>query len=501
MIKFKNNEHKIIILIMAFFLLIYCTISIVNHYYFRTYSLDLGLHNHAMYDYRNFRLNYSLLLMPLFNTRNQLSDHFDLMVVILSPLSFLFGSYTLLLVQIAAVILGGLGVYKYFKSKCLLNSNIPIFALIHFYSIWGIYSALSFDYHSNVIGAMLVPWYLYFFSKKNIRLTIVFFMLIIMCKEIMGLWLFFINLGLLIQDRKDKVLVKRSITFGIVSLLYFYIMISFIIPALSPSGNNYIHFSFDVLGKTPKEAILTILTRFQYVFTLLFESNNPNPNSFAIKTELHLYILLAGGFALFLKPQYLIMLISIYAQKLYNSDPCKWGLNYHYSIEFVPIITFALFTWVIENDNIINKVKYAIILNIIAFASTMASLDHRYSFYYDRTRASFFDQRHYTQHFDVKLMHKILNNIPSNAKISASSALVPHLSFRDTIYTFPTRINADLILIIKTRSSTFPQTQKEFEGSLKNIKNDTLNYSKIYDNNELLIYQNKKYLNTINFTN
>jgi len=231
--KFKSREYKIVILIMAFFSLIYCSISLVNHYYFRTYSLDLGLHNQAMFDYRNFRLNYSLLLMPLFNPRNQLSDHFDLMVVLLSPLSWIFGSYTLLIVQIAAVIFGGLGVYKYFRSKCLNNSNIPIFALIHFYSIWGIYSAFSFDYHSNVIGAMLVPWYLYFFSKKNIRLTIMFFMLIIMCKEIMGLWLFFINLGLLIQDRKDKVLVKRSITFSIVSLLYFYIMISYIIPALS----------------------------------------------------------------------------------------------------------------------------------------------------------------------------------------------------------------------------------------------------------------------------
>ncbi|MBJ7429225.1 MAG: hypothetical protein JHD28_09745 [Bacteroidia bacterium] len=98
-------------------------------------------------------------------------------------------------------------------------------------------------------------------------------------------------------------------------------------------------------------------------------------------------------------------------------------------------------------------------------------------------------------------MHKILNNIPLNAKISASSALVPHISFRDTIYTFPARINADLILIIKKGSSIFPQTQKQFEGSLNNLKKDTLNYSKIYDNNELLIYKNKKYLDTINLTN
>lgn len=499
--KIKHNEHKIAYMIMAFFAIIFCSISLVNHYNFRTYSLDLGLHNHAMYDYRNLRPNYSLLLAPLFDPRNQLSDHFDLMVVLLSPLSFIFGNLTLLLMQIAAIIFGGFGVYKYFKSKAALGSTIPNYALFHFYSIWGIYSALAFDYHSNVIGAMLVPWYFYFFDKQNRKMTILFFILILICKEVMGLWLVFINLGLIIQNRKDKLQVKRAIGFAGIGFIYFYSMISFIIPALSPTGNHYIHFSFDVLGKSPTEAISTILTRFQFAITLLFESNNPNPKTFAIKTETHFYVLLAGGFALFLKPQYLVMLISIYAQKLFNTDPMKWGLNYHYSIEFVPIITFALYTWLIENQSLQNKGRYALGFAILVFVSTMATLDHRYSIYYNKVQANFFDIRHYRQSFDVSEMHDVLKKVPADAKVSASSPLVPHISLRDTIYTFPCIQNANLVLIIKKADSNFPLTQANFAATVKKMEDDTIHYSKVYDQNDLLIFKNKNYLTPINFKN
>jgi uncharacterized membrane protein len=369
----------------------------------------------------------------------------------------------------------------------------------HFYSIWGIYSALACDYHSSVIGAMLVPWYFYYFDKQNNKMMVLFFVLIIVCKEIMALWLFFIHLGLMMQYWKNKALVKTSVLFAAISLIYFFSMISFIIPSLSPNGNHYIHFSFDVLGPNPSEAIKTILTRFQYSITLLFESKTPE--NFAIKTELHFYVLLAGGFALFVKPQYLVMLISVYAQKLFNSDPCKWGLNYHYSIEFVPIITFALYTWILENNSLVNKVKYALGFTTLALISTIASLDHRYSFYFDKTQANFYDIRHYKQNFDVSEMHRVLGEIPSNAKVSASSPLVPHLTLRDTIYTFPAILNADIILIIPNANSTFPLSKTEFGEVLRKVDLDSIHYRKVYDENNLLIYKNNNYLTPTNFKN
>ena len=90
---------------------LYCLISLVNHYLFKTYSLDLGFYTHIMYDYAHFRIDDYFIFSRA--PRCVLSDHFDLYLMLLSPLIYVFGSYTLLIVQIAGVLLGGWGVYKY----------------------------------------------------------------------------------------------------------------------------------------------------------------------------------------------------------------------------------------------------------------------------------------------------------------------------------------------------------------------------------------------------
>src|SRR5919112_4805384 len=104
------KSHKFVILILILFGIIYGLISLVNHYNFRTYALDLGLVNHAIYDYAHFRVNYSTLLLDA-APMNFLGSHFALLPILFSPLYWILGSYTLLVVQIAAVLFGGVGVY------------------------------------------------------------------------------------------------------------------------------------------------------------------------------------------------------------------------------------------------------------------------------------------------------------------------------------------------------------------------------------------------------
>ena len=40
-----------LLLILSLFALLFCAISLVNHYQFRTYALDLGMFNHALYNF------------------------------------------------------------------------------------------------------------------------------------------------------------------------------------------------------------------------------------------------------------------------------------------------------------------------------------------------------------------------------------------------------------------------------------------------------------------
>ena len=95
-----------------------------------------------------------------------LSDHFDLYLMLLSPLVYVFGTYTLLIVQIAAVLLGGWGVYKLI-GLYTDDDGMPLLAMAAFLFSFGVIHPFAFDYHSNVLTAMMLPWMLYFLKQKS----------------------------------------------------------------------------------------------------------------------------------------------------------------------------------------------------------------------------------------------------------------------------------------------------------------------------------------------
>jgi uncharacterized membrane protein len=61
----RLKPHHYAWLISAGFLLIFCSISIYNHYVFRTFALDLGIKNQAIWDYAHFRYNYNTVMHEL----------------------------------------------------------------------------------------------------------------------------------------------------------------------------------------------------------------------------------------------------------------------------------------------------------------------------------------------------------------------------------------------------------------------------------------------------
>ena len=135
-----NKARIVRISVIIGFAIIYSVISLVNHYTFRTFAWDLGIYNQAMFDYSHFRINSNTVIQPCIS--NLLGDHFELVLPIISPLYYLFGYYTLLIVQIAAILMGGFGIYKYIE-LISNKSYMALLAMIQFFSFYGIYSARS----------------------------------------------------------------------------------------------------------------------------------------------------------------------------------------------------------------------------------------------------------------------------------------------------------------------------------------------------------------------
>lgn len=457
------QEHKNLLIVIAFFAIIYSLISIVNHYYFRTYALDLGAYTNALYDYIHFQWNDSTVFREV--GENLLADHFDLYLIIFSPLSLIFGSYTLLIVQIAFILLGGVGIYNYF----LLSEKTSRYALsatIYFYLFFGVISALSFDYHSNTIAAALLPWFFYWMKKRKVQACSMILLAILVSKENISLWMAFVCLGLLIEYWKKPFWRYYLLLAFSFCILYFVLITMVVMPAIS-NKLAYPHFHYSFLGSNPSEALLFLLEHPIESIKALFINHTNHPGGDYVKLEFLLLLLVSGLYIMVRKPAYFIMLIPLFFQKFYHDNISIWGISAQYSVEFAPVLAIGIFTAVAEIKGALLR-KILLVLSLCGcLLATSRIMDHT-MMYTDKSRIRIYQGMHYTRGYDVKKVHEALSVIPSGAIVSAQSPFVPHLALRDHIYQFPIIKDAEYI-VISTREGPYPLSKEAFVNEMDRL--------------------------------
>ena len=449
----KNNSKSVsrnkIALVAVFTIagVVYCLISLVNHYLFKTYALDLGLYTHAMYEYAHFRMADCSMFKSI--QVSLLSDHFDLYLMILSPLVYVFGTYTLLIVQIAAALLGGWGIYKLI-GLYTDDDWLPILATATFFFSFGIIQPFGFDYHSNVLTSMMFPWLLYFLKQKKYAWASLFVMLFVIGKENMSLWLFFIAIGLMWDYRKDKKTLWHLVAYAAFSISYFLIINMVVMPRLGGSGGGFERYAY--LGSSYTEIAFNLLTHPLEAVKILFTNTLGKPHYDGIKEEFYICALATGLIFTLLKPNYLIMLIPLIGQKMLAADRLFWGVSLQYSVEVMPVL-------VISSYIVIHKLKGKLPRWILAGALLLSTL--LTTFYTIGVPKSYiivdqlcvYQGRHYKQEtFDANYVRRLIRQIPPDASVCAATTFVPHLALRPEIYDFfamADHIHADYVLIHK----------------------------------------------------
>jgi uncharacterized membrane protein len=451
---------------------------------FRTYALDLGAYTNALFDYINFQWNDSTVFKEI--PENLLADHFDLYLIILSPLSFVFGTYTLLVVQILAILAGGIGVYKLLRSKNI-SSNLAWMGAIYFYLFFGVFSALSFDYHSNVVAAAILPFF--FLAVQNIKLRNagIILLLILISKENVSLWMAFVCLGLVLQFWSNKKLRNWLMIATGACAVYFVLITGFVMPALSNSG-EYPHFHYSVLGENGLEALGHIFRHPIDTLELLFINHSGIEEANCVKAELHILLLLSGLPLLLFRPQFLIMLIPIYFQKLMHDNFGMWGITGQYSIEFAPILAIGIFSVIssFKKHNMKWIITFVVLTGVLT--STIRRMDNTVLFT-KKEQIRFYKQLHYSQNFEVSAVHDLLNNLPKDAIVSAQSSFLPHLALRDKVYQFPMVKDAEYIVLSESENP-YPMEKEDFEMKLKTLGNSG-EWEVLHDREEILIMKRK----------
>ncbi len=447
LIQHKRQKQISLAVVFSFACILYALISLVNHYLFKTYALDLGLYTHAMYDYAHFRM----CGCDMFKTvpQNLLSDHFDLYLIILSPLVYVFGTYTLLIVQIAAVLLGGWGVYKLIE---LYTDNgwLPILAVATFFFSFGIIHSLAFDYHSNVLTAMMLPWLLYFIKQRQLKWATLFVVLFVIGKENMSLWLFFIAIGLMWDYRKDKKTLWYLAAYAVFAIAYFFIINMIVMPKLGGMGGGFARYAY--LGDNYADITKNLLMHPGKALRLLYVNTSGRPKLDGIKEEFYLCALLTGMVFTLLKPNYLFMLIPLVAQKMLASEHLFWGVSFQYSVEFMPVLVISAFLVIIKVKQLVLRLVLASALLLSTILTTFYTIGVPKS-YVVLDQICVYQKRHYVQDgFDTKYARQLIKQIPEDASVCAATTFVPHLALRPEIYDFFAMIDhtyADYVIIHK----------------------------------------------------
>jgi uncharacterized membrane protein len=451
------KHHSAIVITVATISILYAAIAIVNHYLFRTYALDYGAYTNALYDYVHFQWNDSGVFRDL--SENLLADHFDLYLIILSPFSFIFGTYTLLIFQLLSVLLGGVGVYRYFTQSG--RPSIALFGALHYFLFFGIYGALSCDYHSNVIAVSLIPWFFLIIRKQRVVAASVLLFFILIAKENMGLWLTFICLALAIEYRNTIKMRNYLIIASTISALYFALVISILMPSMA-NPEIFRKFNYSVLGNSYVEAFLYLLSHPFDTIKVLFVNHTHQPQGDYVKAELFGMLCLSGLPILLRKPHYLLMLIPIFFQKLYHDNYIVWGIAKHYTIEFAPILSIGIFS-VIGEFRKLRVVKAGAIMILASTAAcTIHSMDSTIM-HTPKAQLRVYQKQHFTRDYDVALVHQQLDLIPREAVVSAQSPFLPHLSLRDYVYEFPKIKDAEYI-VYSFKEDPYPATEARFDS-------------------------------------
>lgn len=463
--------------------LMFSLISLVNHYCFRTYALDLGLYTNALYDYARFSWNDSSVFKE--TTENLLADHFDLYLPLFSPLSYLFGTYTLLIVQIVFILIGATGIYRLIEHR-FPDSGLKKYALAYFLVFFGIYSALAFDYHSNVVASMLVPWLFLAIDKRQLLKAALLTFAILIGKENLSLWMIFIGIGLCINYYKDPRLRYFLLGTILFSVVYFVVITGYVMPSLSNTG-EYPHFHYSKLGANAGEALRYILTHPIESLRLLFVNHTEFSEFDYVKTEMWIFLIVSGFLCLF-RPVYLLMLLPVIGQKLYHDNPAMWGINYQYSIEFAPIFAIGIFETIAGWKQKYFHIIAALLSILLAFTCTLRSM-YKSVVYVEKAQIRVYQKQHYTREFPINEAYDLIRKLPPEAVVSAQTCFVPHLALRPSVYQFPIVKDASYILL-SPKAVTYPLSEEQFEAKVDQLTGSSEWNTVVRDENFILLKRN-----------
>ena len=430
-------------LVLSYFGL-WVTLSYLRHASFHSHAYDLGILAQAMWNTVNGRPFTTTVMFEY--TSNLLAHHFSPILLLIAPLYALWPRpETLLAVQTAALASAIIPVYRIGGR---LGGNAAGLALAAAYWLYpAVHYVNLFDFHEIALAVPFLAFTLDAFLADRPGLGAAFVGLALLTREEVGIVTVGLGLWLFFRGRRAWGLGLAAVGAGWAALT-----IGWLAPALAGTGKYYYLRRYEWLGDSPPEMAATVLTRPDYVAGGLLTRE---------RLDFLLRLFLPLGLLPLLGPELLVLSLPSFGYLLLSNYREQYELANQYSAVVIPWLvgaagagTARLLTW---------RVRPPVVLGLLLGAAVGA-----YLAYGPGPLGGRFRSQEFALNAHVQVGRELLRLIPRDASVSAQSDLVPHLTDRERLYTFPNLFGADYIIVDIT-ASPWPFKPEEFRRFLDRI--------------------------------
>lgn len=431
--------------------------------------------------------------------------HFSPVFFLAVPFYWIGGAWGVLVFQALCFGIAAIGMLWYAWVR-LQDAWAATLTHLHFWGMWGITSALGFDFHEIVIGMAGLPFVWLGLELRRDGITWAGWAVFVTGKENLALWGVWMALGLCFfyPDLERR---KRLLAMAGVAALWFLAGHLFYKAQHVPLSSSrtahlygYLAASNPVAAANGRETLpefsymrvlRTFLTRPQLIWSLLLESPLDDPQYRFIKSELYWALLWAGGWSFLFYPLFLFLLVPIIFYKTLSVDPMQWGILWQYSVEFVPFMPFAVLhaaqRWKGRRGFWLALAGGAIGAHIMNWHLSQAP----YSVWFSPENNRWYQCRHYFSVYSYEKVHEGLKLIPREASVVATNRLLPHIPPRPRYYIWPAGgAQADYIALLREDPHPWPLDPGTLGKEIRALERSQA-WEKIWDRDGLVIFRRR----------
>jgi uncharacterized membrane protein len=423
----------------------YSALAVWRHTHFLTNGHDLGIFDQGLWA-------LSRLEAPATTVRhaplpNLFGDHFHPILILLVPWYWVFDSPIVLLVAqallFAAVVPVGfllarqLGIPPW--PSVVLSGSLGIHP--------GLTTAARFDFHEIAFAPVLLLTAVLLAERKAWRWYWLALAGFFITKESMALYAGLFGMTLMLRRQW-----KIGVTTLVISLGYFFVVTSLVMPALADRRYAYLHLYPELGGGSPRQVIEHIARHPIASVGLLFSTPEKR----------HTIGLMFGSFAYLPMLSWTMwpMLFMTLAERFWSIRAELWVFRYHYQAVMTAVL-FVATLYVLQNAGRRfahrRAVTPAIAMLILLTTAWTVTASGVWTDAFNGAPAA-----------TISRWRAALRRIPPDARVSAQGPFVPHLSHRPTLYQFPRVRDAEYV-IVDPEAGPWPLTSAEVRAAQERL--------------------------------